>query len=120
MVPGAFVAMMIGSLLGGMVLGIFGNQLSMDTASAFLGMLTFLYVAGLIAPAKKRGTTLVFLIIISVIGVAQIAISVATGFEVLNDLSPLCQILIPAGQIFGALISKLIFNQINPKIHAGA
>lgn len=40
MVPVAFVAMMLGSLLGGIALSVFGNQVAVDTGSAFLGLLS--------------------------------------------------------------------------------
>jgi len=119
MIPVATLSMMVGSLIGGIVLGIFGNQLAMDTASAFLGIFAFLFTAGLIAPTKRRGTTLIFLIIISVLGLIQITVSLVTGFELMNDITPLRQILIPLAQLLGALISKSIFNQINPKEQKG-
>ncbi len=115
MIPVLIIAMMIGSLTGGVVCGIFGNQLATDTASAFFGMFTLIITAGFIAPTKRRGTTLVFLILISLLGLFQIIVSVATGFQVLSDLTPVRQILIPAGQILGALLAKLVVSQISPK-----
>lgn len=116
MIPVLIIAMMIGSLTGGIICGIFGNQLATDTASAFFGMFTLIVTAGFIAPSKQRGTTLVFLILISLLGLFQIIVSMATGFQVLSDLSPVRQILIPAGQILGALLAKLVFNQMSPKL----
>ena len=115
MIPAAIVFMMIGSLVGGIVVGIFGNQLAMDTASAFLGMFAFVFSAGLIAPIKQRGTTLVFLIIISVIALIQIGASIITNFELIDDITPARQVFIPIAQLTGALISKLIFNRIIKK-----
>lgn len=108
MVPVAFVAMMLGSLLGGIALSVFGNQVAVDTGSAFWGCFALVFAAGLIAPTKRGKTTLVFAGLIALIAIISLVLSVATSFEGFADRPPLQKILIPVSQILGALYAAFL------------
>ena len=91
MVPLAFLAMMLGSLLGGVALAVFGNQTAVDTGSAFLGCFALVFV-GLIA----------------LLAIISLGLSVATNVEGLADRPPLQKILIPVSQILGGLYAAFL------------
>ncbi len=108
MVPLAFLAMMLGSLLGGVALAVFGNQTAVDTGSAFLGCFALVFAAGLIAPTKRVKTTLVFVGLIALLAIISLGLSVATNVEGLADRPPLQKILIPVSQILGGLYAAFL------------
>lgn len=108
MVPLAILAMMLGSLLGGVALSVFGNQTAVDTGSAFLGSFALVFAAGLIAPAKRVKTTLVFAGLIALLAIIRLSVSVATEGNVLADQSPLQKILIPVSRILGGLYAAFL------------
>lgn len=108
MVPVALVAAMLGSFTGGLALSVFGNQLTMDAASAFLGSFMLVFAAGFVAPSKRGRTTLVFLCIIAVLTLLSLIAAIVTDFEGLGDQPPLRKVLIPVSQILGALYAAFI------------
>jgi len=107
-VPLAILAMMLGSLLGGAALAVFGNQTAVDTGSAFWGCFALVFTAGLIAPSKRGKTTLVFAGLIALLAIIRLVVSVATEGNVLADQSPLQKILIPVSQILGGLYAAFL------------
>ncbi len=108
MVPLAILAMMLGSLLGGIVLSAFGNQTAMDSSSAFMGCFALVFIAGLIAPANKKKTTLIFAGLVTLIALISMVASVATSIEGFEDQSTLHKILIPVSQILGSLYATFL------------
>ena len=108
MAPLAFLAMMLGSLLGGIALSVFGNQVAVDAGSPFLGCFALVFVAGLIAPTKRDKTMLVFAGLIALLALISIVLSVATSFEGFADRPPLQKILIPVSQILGGLYAAFL------------
>lgn len=103
MLPVAFLAGMLGSLLGGLALAVFGNQMAMDSASAFLGCFALAFIAGLIAPSKRENTTLIFAGLVTVLAVVCLVASITTDIEGFGDQPLFRKILIPVSQIFGGL-----------------
>ncbi len=88
MAPLALLALMLGSLLGGLALSLFGNQLAMDSASALLGCFAMVFTAGLIAPSKRAKTTLICAGLVTLLALITLAASIATDFEGLGDQPP--------------------------------
>ena len=117
MVPLAFIAMMLGSLLGGLALSVFGNQTATDTGSAFWGCFALVFAAGLIAPAKRGKTTLVFAGLNALFALILLGLSVATNIESFTDQTPLQKILVPVSQILGGLYAAFL---LPPLVTPGA
>ena len=108
MAPLAFLAMMLGSLLGGIALSVFGNQTAVDSGSAFFGCFALVFIAGLIAPAKRGNTTLIFAGLITLLALVSLVASIATSLEGFADRPPLQKILIPVSQILGGLYAAFL------------
>jgi len=107
-VPLVLLAGMSGSLLGGIALSVFGNQVAIDAGSAFWGCFALVFAAGLIAPTKRDKTTLVFAGLIALLAIISLVLSVATSLEGVADRSPLQKILIPVCQILGGLYAAFL------------
>ena len=108
MAPLAFLAMMLGSLLGGIALSVFGNQTAVDSGSAFLGYFALVFIAGLIAPAKRGNTTLIFAGLVTLLALVSLVASFATSIEGFADQPTLHKILIPVSQVLGALYAAFL------------
>jgi len=111
-VPGALLAMMPGSLAGGIALKIFGSQSLMDAGSAFFGSFALAFTAGLIAPSRRGKTTLVFASIIAFLALLAFILSVGSNVEGFADRRTLDKILIPVAQILGALYALFLLPPI--------
>ena len=85
MAPLAFLAMMLGSLLGGIALSVFGNQAVVDSGSAFFGCFALVFIAGLIAPAKRGNTMLIFAGLVTLLAIVSLVASIATSLEGFTD-----------------------------------
>ena len=115
MAPLAFLAMMLGSLLGGIALSVFGNQTAVDSGSAFFGCFALVFIAGLIAPAKRGNTTLIFAGLVTLLALVSLVASIATSLEGFADRPPLQKILIPVSQILGGLYAAFLLPPlVNP------
>jgi len=108
MVPLAILAMMLGSLFGGIVLSVFGNQTAIDSSSAFFSCFALVFIAGFIAPAKRSNTTLLFAGLVTLLALVSLVVSVATSIEGFADQPTLHKILIPVSQILGALYAAFL------------
>lgn len=103
MVPGALCALMLGSIIGGIALSMFGSQSLTDAGSAFLGPFAFAFTVGLLAPSGRSKTTLVFACVFVFLALLNFILSVGTNIEGFADRCALDKILIPVSQILGAL-----------------
>ncbi len=108
MIPLAILAMMLGSLFGGIVFSVFGNQTTVDSSSAFFGCFALVFVAGFIAPAKRRNTVLIFAGVVILLALVSLVASVTTSIEGFADRPILQKILIPVSQILGVLYAAFI------------
>ena len=108
MVPLVLLAMMLGSLIGGIVLTVFGNQTAVDAGSAFLGNFALVFTSGLIAPQKRVKTTFVFEGLVILIAIISLVLSVAANVEGLSDRTPYQKILIPVSQVLGGLYAVFL------------
>ncbi len=108
MVPLAILALMLGSLFGGIVLSVFGDQTAMDTSSAFFGCFSLVFIAGFIAPTKRRNTVLLFAGAVILLALILLVASFTTTIERFADRTTLQKILIPVSQILGALYAAFL------------
>ena len=108
LVPLAIIALMLGSLFGGIVLSVFGNQTAMDSSSAFFGCFALVFIAGFIAPAKRSNTALIFAGVVILLSLISLVVSFATSIEGFADRPTLQKILIPVSQILGALYAAFL------------
>ena len=108
MAPLAFLAMMLGSFLGGIALSVFGNQTAVDSGSAFFGCFALVFIAGLIAPAKRGNTMLIFAGLVTLLALVSLVVSIATSLEGFADRPPLQKVLVPVSQILGGLYAAFL------------
>lgn len=109
-VPGAVLALMLGSLAGGVALSIFNNQNLTDAGSAFLGSFALVFATGLIAPSKRINTTFVFAGIIACLAALSFVVSVVFNLEPLSSRTTLAKVIIPVAQILGALYGSFLLQ----------
>lgn len=109
-IPGAIVALMVGSLAGGMILSLFGllGQGSADTGSAFAGPLAFVFACCLLAPSNKRLAGLAAVLLISTLALGTVVLSNFTGIEEFAKLSMRERVVSPVAQVLGALYALFI------------
>lgn len=94
----AVIALVLGSLAGGLATSPLQDQALMDTASAFVGPLAFVYVGAAMAPLRLRGATL-FAAIIVVLALLNLALrSTSPTVETLEGQP----VSVPIAQIAGA------------------
>ena len=107
MAPLAILALMLGSLLGGIALSVFGSQTAIDGGGAFFGCFSLVFIAGLVAPAKRSNVTLILAGLVTLLALVSLAAS-AAGLEEFADRPPLSKILIPVNQILGGLYAAFL------------
>ncbi|MDD5645288.1 MAG: hypothetical protein PHO00_07590 [bacterium] len=108
MIPLAIIAMMLGSLFSGIIFSIFGNQIAVDSSSAFFGCFALVFIAGFIAPVKRSNTALIFACVVFLLALVSLVASFATSIEGFADRSTIQKILIPVSQILGALYAAFL------------
>lgn len=100
----AVIALVVGSVAGGLIASPLRNQDLMDTASAFVGPLAFVYIGAAMAPLRLRGAS-IFASIIVVLAVLTVAIRLidpATGTSEAQSIS------VPIAQVAGAVLALFL------------
>lgn len=105
-VVAAVVSGAVGSLVGGLILSLTRNQPAMDTASAFLGTLSAVYVGSQVAPLRGRAAKIFATITIAFAAVALAAI-VFNPRIAAQEGAIIGQ---PAGQIVGAVLAFMLIR----------
>lgn len=109
-IPGAIIALMAGSLGGGLIFSLFGllGQGVADTGSAFAGSLAFVFASCLLAPSRKRLVGLIATLLISVLALGTVVLSNFTTIEEFVRLSTRERVVTPVAQLLGALYALFI------------
>lgn len=109
-IPGAVIALMAGSLAGGMILSLLGllGQGVADTGSAFAGSLVFVFATCLLAPSHKRVVGLMATLLISILALGTVVLSNFTTIEEFVGLSTRERVVTPVAQVLGALYALFI------------
>lgn len=107
LLPGAILALMIGSLTGGIIAGTFG-QAAADTGSAFAGPFAFVFAACWIAPAYRRTVGLAAASVMATLAVGTVILSSFTTIPEFATLSARDKLVTPVAQILGALYALFI------------
>lgn len=110
LLPVAIVALMVGSLVGGIGASLFGllGQTVADTGSAFAGPFSFVFMCCLLAPSRRRTVGLFAVSIIAILALGTVALSNFTTIEEFARLSTSERVLTPIAQVLGALYALFI------------
>ena len=107
LLPGAFLCLMIGSLVGGVAV-IFLGQTAVDTSSAFFASFGFVYGAGLIAPSRRSGVRIAACGVTTVLASLSFILGVYTSIPEFSDLPIRDKVQLPVAQLLGALYAMFL------------
>jgi hypothetical protein len=105
--PGAVIALMIGSFVGGLAAVILG-QAAADTGSAFAGCFASVFAACAISPAQRTRVAIVSVAVITLLAVVTFTLSTFTTLEAFSTLPRSARLITPVAQVVGALYGSFI------------
>jgi hypothetical protein len=109
--PGAVVASLIGALLG-YYAGVSFGEIAAQTSAAFVGSLAFVLAAGIIAPVRRAGVTVVISSIVALVAGMAFVLSEFTNLEPYARMPETLKVLIPVAQLLGGIYANFWLQQL--------
>lgn len=106
--PLALLAFAGGSLLGSVVVDLYGNQSAADIAAAFLACFCAPFVAGLVAPSRRTKTSRVVASILAVLAILGVVLTFVSIDGQPPDTSFLRRFVVPVAQLLGVLYATFL------------
>lgn len=107
LIPVAIVALMFGSLAGGIIASAFGQDISY-VGSGFFGSFFFVSTACAMAPYKKARAGQISSLMLAVLAMGTVILGNFTEIPEFHDLPDISKVTVPVFQIVGALYAMFI------------
>lgn len=109
--PASVVASLISAFCGYYAGRSFGDTAA-QTSAAFFGALASVVIAGLIAPSRRAGVTIIIASTISLFALTAFALSEFTSLDSYVQMSGSLKVLIPVAQILGGIYGIFSLQQL--------